>query len=519
MLIILQYIKTHKVLTIIFSLLAIGCIYYFVRPPTTPDYQTVTVIGGSVVQEVSVTGRVNSESEVQLGFEKGGRVLTEPVKVGTQAARGDILARLDTSELTTLRAQAKANIDYETANLAQLQTGSRQEDIAVSLAGVASAESLLSDSNKTLFSKLEAAFTTSDDVVHNMIDQFFRNPRTRNPEFTPPINDANALISLQSERVVLEDMLKTWSQDMKGWDKEKNAEVAIGETNTALDSVKYYLDLLARAINGIQPSSQTTQANIDAWKLSVSGARSNINTTISGVQSVAQAFRVAASALSVAKEQLALKKAGATPESIAAQEARIASMRATLDNYDVQIAKMSLRAPFAGIVTKQDAKIGQTVSPNTPVVWLMSNGNFQIEANVPEVDVAKISVGDKAQVTLDAYGSDVPFPASVSIIDPAETIIEGVSTYKVTLRFDKADMRIRSGMTANIVIATERKDDVLFVPLRAVMTKDDKKYVNVLEGGKVKETEVSLGLKGSTGVVEVIKGLTAGELVITVMPN
>jgi RND family efflux transporter MFP subunit len=516
---ILTYVRAHKKTTVLIGILIIGGVYYAVRPAASPLYQSITITKGSVVQEVSVTGRVNSESEVQLAFEKGGRVLVEPTAVGMHVKSGDVLVRLDASEIAALREQAKANIAFETANLALLKKGNRAEDIAVSLASVASAETALADSNKGLFDKLGAAYTISDDVVHNTIDQFFRNARTRNPEFIPPTSDAKTLIDLQSQRVTLEATLVAWSSESGEWDHDKDADIAITTTNTSLAMLKDYLDLLARAINAVQSSSQTPQGSIDAWKLSVSSARSAVNSAITATLSGAQAYRSAVAALHVAKEQLVLKQAGATPESIAAQEARIASMQASLDNYDAQIAKTVIRAPFAGVVTKQDAKIGQTVTPNVPVVSLMSDGKFQIEANVPEVDVAKISVGDLATITLDAYGSDVSFFASVSSIDPAETIIEGVSTYKVTLRFSKDDARIRSGMTANIVISTDRRDDVLFVPMRAVTTKDEKKYVNILEGGVPKEVEVTLGLKGSSGTIEVKGGLTEGQSVVTVMPN
>jgi multidrug efflux pump subunit AcrA (membrane-fusion protein) len=142
---------------------------------------------------------------------------------------------------------------------------------------------------------------------------------------------------------------------------------------------------------------------------------------------------------------------------------------------------------------------------------------YKITANVPEVDIAKVKIADVAEVTLDAYGSDEKFVATVSSIDPAETIIEGVPTYKVTLRFNDRDTRIKSGMTANIVMRTNEKKDVLVVPARAILLHegDNTRYVRLLVGGVAKEIPVQIGLRGSNGMVEILSGLNQGDQVVT----
>ena len=178
--------------------------------------------------------------------------------------------------------------------------------------------------------------------------------------------------------------------------------------------------------------------------------------------------------------------------------------------------KTMLIAPFSGVVTKQDAKLGQTVSPAAPIVTLMSDAEWKIETNVPEVDVAKIAIGDQARVTFDAYGTDVLFSAKVVAIDPAETIIEGVSTYKVTLLLTSEDDRVLSGMTANIDILTDKREEVLMIPFRAVVNKTEGKFVRIpsADGLTASEVSVELGLRGSDGNVEVQRGLSLGQRVV-----
>jgi len=168
------------------------------------------------------------------------------------------------------------------------------------------------------------------------------------------------------------------------------------------------------------------------------------------------------------------------------------------------------------VVTKLEVEVGESVSPSLVVLSLMSASEFEIESRVAEVDIAKIKVGNSADVTLDAYGSDVVFKAKVVKVDPAETIIEGLSTYKVTLQFIDKDDRLRSGMTADVDILTAEKQEVILIPQRAVFSENGDKLVRILKkGNKIETIHVTTGLKNSNGEIEIIEGLSEGDKVVT----
>jgi len=100
-------------------------------------------------------------------------------------------------------------------------------------------------------------------------------------------------------------------------------------------------------------------------------------------------------------------------------------------------------------------------------------------------------------------------------IDPAETVIDGVSTYKTSLEFTSEDERIKSGMTANLTISTAKKEDVLVIPQRDLVKKNGKDFVLVSNDGKTtQELEVQVGLIGSDGNAEVLGGLEEGEKIV-----
>ena len=140
---------------------------------------------------------------------------------------------------------------------------------------------------------------------------------------------------------------------------------------------------------------------------------------------------------------------------------------------------------------------------------------------MPESDIAYIETGDAAEVTLDAYTSDVIFEAKVVGVDPGETVVDGVATYKVTLQFVAEDERVKSGMTANIDITTDKRTGVVTIPARAVITKNAHKVVRILpppspqqKNPEPIEVQVETGLSGGDGTVEIIKGVNVGDRVV-----
>ena len=207
--------------------------------------------------------------------------------------------------------------------------------------------------------------------------------------------------------------------------------------------------------------------------------------------------------------------AGSSSEEISAQEAKVKSAEANVKNYEAEMAKAFIKSPIDGIITKKDIKIGETISSNQLVISIISKSNFEIEANVPEADISKIKIGDPAGLTLDAYSNEIIFQAKVIAVEPAETIIEGVPTYKTTLQFIGEDGRIKSGMTADINILTAKKENVIAVPQRAIAIKNNEKFVKVMSSEKeIKEVKVETGLRGSDGNIEIISGINEGDKVI-----
>ncbi len=144
---------------------------------------------------------------------------------------------------------------------------------------------------------------------------------------------------------------------------------------------------------------------------------------------------------------------------------------------------------------------------------MLASDSFLIESYIPEIAIADVAVGDTAQVYLDAYGQNVPFDARVSLIDPAETERDGISTYKTTLQFISPDERIRSGLTANMTISTEHKANALVIPQGALIRRGEDTFVKLLIDEELVERQVTTGLS-SVGHIEIVSGLSAGDILV-----
>ena len=178
--------------------------------------------------------------------------------------------------------------------------------------------------------------------------------------------------------------------------------------------------------------------------------------------------------------------------------------------------KAIIFAPIDGVITKINKKEGELISVNEVMIEMLSP-NYEINVDVPETDITKISVGDEAEITLSALGKDTKFKGVVLRIDPASTDVQGVVYYKVRVGIndEKADL-LKPGMSADILIKTDERKDVIFVPSRTILTNNgtNQKYVRVLVDGNIEERTVELGLKADNSMVEIINGLEEGEEVI-----
>lgn len=496
------FVVRRPYLTAILVIIAAGGGWWYYSGNKQTAISSVLVKKGTVSQVVSVTGTVKPANEVKLSFEKSGRVAVVYHEVGDRVSAGAYLVALDSADISAQLLQAKAVVKSNQAKLEELKNGTRPEDLLVSQVSVQNA---VNDATNDI----KNGYVNTDDAIRNKVDQFILNSRSAAPQLSFTISDSQLKINIENGRPILEKMLTSWNSSLETLPNTSDVRPFINEAKENLRMTQDYLDKIALAVNSLTTNSNISQSTIDGYKAAIVLGRSNVTAALNSLTASEEKLNNALS-------QLALKEAGTVSEQITAQEAVLEGSQASVLNLEAQLAKTVMVSPIGGVVTKQEAKVGETVPVSTPIVSVISESKYEIQANIPEADISKVKIGDVAEVTLDAYGSDVLFNAAVTEIDPAETIIDGVATYKTTLQFKDNDSRIKSGMTANTDIYGDKHENVLYIPGRTVSTKDKVKTVNVVGlGNSLSETVITTGLRGSNGDVEILSGLKEGDKVKT----
>lgn len=470
-----------------------------------PTQQIIAVERKTLTQEVIVTGKTKPGEDVSLGFEKSGRVRAVYAQLGDRVTAGQILAVLTNGDLAANLAQANAEADIKRAKLDELLRGSRPEEIRIAEAKVNGSKASLSDAKEKTIISITDAYASADDAVRNQADPLFSGPKSASPKLIITSSDPQLKIDTELERLILEKILTDWAKELKD----------INNAKSNLNTVKSFFTKLASIVNGAGPSTGISQTAIDGYKTAVSAARTDVDSAYSALSASAEALKIAESNLAVAEEELNLENAGATSEQIAAARAEVAASEAKIQGAGAEVAKTIIRAPIDGLLTRVDVKPGEIAAANTALLAVYAEGAYEIEANVPEVDIGKLGIGNPVKITLDAFPGE-EFRGKVVDIDPAETIVDGVVNFKATIAFDAPDGRIKSGLTANLAIETVKKTGVLAIPQSTIIENDNGVFVERFENGKAKEVPVGIGIRSQDGLVEIVSGLAEIDKVINI---
>ncbi|MGR3810759.1 efflux RND transporter periplasmic adaptor subunit [Jiulongibacter sp. NS-SX5] len=281
----------------------------------------------------------------------------------------------------------------------------------------------------------------------------------------------------------------------------------------------------------------------------------------------ASEFEVAETNYKIAKQDLEAAKAN-----YSAAEYAIRSAEASLKDASENLRKTNIYAPMSGIVSKLDVELGERVvgtsqMAGTEMLRIANLNDMEVRVNVNENDIVRVQRGDTAIIDVDAYGSlNKEFKGIITQI--ANTAngsgnltanansTEAVTEFEVRIKIlpnSYQDLLATSrypfkpGMTATVDIITERKDNILTVPIAAVTTRtgnetegeegpgnpndmglganDDgpeqaeeevKEIVFVNEGGKAKAKEVTTGITDTqAGSIEILTGLSEGDEIIS----
>lgn len=196
--------------------------------------------------------------------------------------------------------------------------------------------------------------------------------------------------------------------------------------------------------------------------------------------------------------------ANANANAVSTAQRNLASAQAALEQATAKAAERTVKAPSSGSIVELNAKVGATVtggmimgesdtSGGKQCMQIADLSKMKVTVQVGEKDIAKIAVGQSANVTYPAFPDIVSQGTVTAIASVANSDAAngggGSVTFNVDILIESPDARLKPGMTAEVSVVTEQLDDVVMVPTMALMTEDGEHYyVNVATDDEGKQT-------------------------------
>ncbi|MEA3249786.1 MAG: efflux RND transporter periplasmic adaptor subunit [Patescibacteria group bacterium] len=524
------------------------------------EYETYAVDRGEVVEVISATGSIAPSSKIKLQPQVMGKVVEIPVEEGDEVLKGDVLLQLDVGDINAQILAQRAALASAQAKLAQYESGATEQELAVAERSVettrarldaskvarndaqeaydnalSKADAQLQSTLGTFVSDLEDAAIAANDGLNRLTDRIYTSSGF--PSFT--VSNSQAQSDAVQTRIEAETSLSSIDSALMS----VNGDASVDNVSAQYDAIRPHLQVIKghldvtvtmlnyavgvdsttlatyrlnanTALSALSAAMQALSNDDTSLELRIQLNDSDINTSLAALNATKNTVATNEGLLAEAEASLNLTRTGTRDEIISAQRALVSAERARLAGLQNDWEKRRITAPVDGIVTLIAAEPGESVLTSQTAVMMNAKGNLEVVANISEIDIAKLSIGDMVTIEVDAFTMGERWIGSVVAIQPAETVVDNVIFYETTIRFDGEDERLRSGMTADLDIETDRKDGVLRVPIRAVKPRNGDMYVELLtDRGIVEGRDVEVGLE-TDDFAEILSGIEEGDNVI-----
>jgi RND family efflux transporter MFP subunit len=174
------------------------------------------------------------------------------------------------------------------------------------------------------------------------------------------------------------------------------------------------------------------------------------------------------------------------------------------------IRDSDVKSPISGVIAQKSVEVGEFITQQQPAYTVVDIDKVVVKTSVTEKMINKIAKGQEVIVTVTSLDGK-QFKGLVDALSPAVT---GQNVgYPVKIIIDNEKHEIKPGMFAEIKFITDKKENVLLLPIEAVLTHNGDSFVYILEGDKAKKQEVKVGLKDDQNY-EIISGVKEGDQVI-----
>jgi HlyD family secretion protein len=405
------------VLVIAGVLAALATAAYVVSTHRTPAtrFRTASVDRGTIVASVSATGALAAVTTVQVGSQVSGQIREVLADFNSPVRRGQLIARIDPEVF-----QAKVNAAQADLDSARAQVLNQSANVAKVRADVENAR---------------AAATTAEANVERM---------------RADVENARAGIATSQANVARESATAT------------NARL---ELDRRIDLARREL-ISQSERDQAQTTFDTAQAQLEAARAQERAGQAGLRSSQAQLTAGESQGRAAKAQVSSVQAQLEVAQA-----QLKAAEATVRQKQAALEQTRLDLVHTEIRAPVDGVVVSRSVDSGQTVAASlqAPTLFTIAQDltRMQVEAAVDEADVGRLREGMAAGFTVDAFPGRT-FRGEIAQIRKAAQVVQNVVTYTTVITVPNPDRTLLPGMTANVRIQVDRREDVLRVPNAAL---------------------------------------------------
>lgn len=429
---------------------------------TQVKQNTATVKKGNIQTLVSGSGPIYFKNDSKLYSKVNGTVTAVNFKEGDKVKKGDVIYELDSTD-------AQTSIENNQNNLEQNEISAESSNESVSdLTIRAPFSGQVSD----------ITVSTGDSVQNNGTILTITDTSKLKAVLTYNAGDIEKIRTGQTAEIYISSLM----QSVKGTVTYVSNEPSASASGAKLYTVEVQVSNPGAALGGM-----TASAEISTSKGTVSSTNSAALNYIRK-QMVVSKTGGTVSALYVKENQkvtsgqvLAVMENADVTRSKETSDLKLQSAQSQIDSSEKQLDKYKIVAPFDGVITTLSNKVGDTITPGTEVAEVSDPTVMEFDIPVDELDIAKIAVGQKVNITADALTetSTNPIAGEVEKIAVQGTSTSGVTTFPVTVKIDGSLDKLKGGMNANANIVVSNKENVLYVPIEAITTINGKSFVRV----------------------------------------
>ena len=523
-----SYIVAHKIISVvvIIAIVALGYWGYGKINNTTgvTRYVLSAVTKNTIISSVSGSGQVSVSNQVNINPTVSGTLTSVNIKPGDKVGEGQTLFVIDdTNAQKTVR---DAEINLQNANLALQKLQLQNSDTNLNTA--------LSKAYDDGFTAMSNSFLDMPSIMNGLTTMFFSSdPKVINGQFY--INwysqqvgpsDHNSVVAYQQSLTDSYNLALTAYNkniaDYKSISRNSNSSTIESLISETYATTKLLSDVVKNGNNYIDFVNSSMQNNNFNIPPIIATHKALLNTYTSQINSHLSSLLSVETTISTNKDSF-------VSSDLNTQSAQISIKQAQNSLLDAQqnLSYYHIKAPFSGVVASVPVILGANVSSGTTLATIITTKELAT-ITLNEIDVAKITLGEKATLTFSAI-PDLTITGQVAQIDSLGTVSQGVVNYNVKISFDTSDNRVKPGMSVDAKIITKVEQDVLTIPNGAIKTQNGVSYVQMFDTilpapvtgtqGSVSLTPprsqtVEIGISNSTST-EIISGLKEGDEIVT----